>query len=120
MNLPNADGVEVEKEKITGYLLNPLHPDAAGKAAFFTAMGFTDDEWEGLANALRQVAACCPVVREVDSPHGAKYVVDGAMPTPIGRTPSVRTIWIINQGEDTPRLVTAYPHERGAQDAEGT
>ena len=33
MNLPNADGVEIAKQKITDYLLNPLHPDGAGKAA---------------------------------------------------------------------------------------
>lgn len=31
MNLPNVDGVEIASEKITAYLLNPRHPDGAGK-----------------------------------------------------------------------------------------
>jgi hypothetical protein len=37
MELPNASSVEVSREKIVGYLLNPGHPDGAGKAAFFFA-----------------------------------------------------------------------------------
>ena len=113
MNLPNADGVEIAKEKITDYLLNPLHPDGAGKAAFFAAMGFTLEQWDVLADALRALALTSPVANEVNSPHGAKYVVDGALTTPIGKTPSVRTVWIIDQAADTPRLVTAYPCGKG-------
>ena len=41
MNLPNPDDVEISEEKITGYLLNPLHPDGASKARFFAALGFS-------------------------------------------------------------------------------
>ena len=120
MNLPNADGVKIEMEKITDYLLNPLHPDAAGKAAFFSAMGFRVGEWEGLANTLRQVAVDGPVVTKVDSLHGTKYVVDGRITTPIGKTVFVRTVWIVDHGASTPRLVTAYPYEEGGRDAERT
>jgi hypothetical protein len=113
MNLPNADGVEIAREKISHYLLNPLHPDGAGKAAFFTALGFTVEDWNVLADALRQVAASCPIAKEMNSPHGTKYVVDGALTTPCGKTPVVRTVWIIDHGADTPRLVTAYPYDQG-------
>lgn len=35
MQLPNASTAELSREKIVGYLLNPEHPDGAGKAAFF-------------------------------------------------------------------------------------
>jgi len=120
MNLPHADGAEIAKGEIADYLLNPLHPDAAGKAGFFAAMGFRAEQWEGLAIALRQVAVNCRVGRKVDSPHGTKYVVDGAMTTPVGKTPLVRSIWIVDQGEDRPRLVTTYPLEEGEEHAEGT
>jgi len=111
MNLPNAAAVEIAREKITDYLLNPQHPDGAGKAAFFAAHGFTVEEWQVLADALRRLAASCPVAKKVDSPHGTKYVVDGSLATPVGETPLVRTVWIVDQGADNPRLVTAYPHE---------
>src|SRR5262245_5908994 len=111
MNLPNADDVEIAKEKITHYLLNPLHPDGAGKAAFYTGMGFKVEGWDVLAAAFQQLAASCPIAKEVNSPHGTKYVVDGTLTTPCGKTPVVRTVWIIDHGAETPRLVTAYPHD---------
>ncbi len=113
MNLPRVDAVEIAKEKITDYLLNPLHPDGAGKAIFFLAQGFRPDAWQVFAEALRQLAARFPVAKESESRHGVKYVVDGAIQTPVGKSPTVRTVWIVDQGSDTPRFVTAYPHEEG-------
>jgi hypothetical protein len=47
----------------------------------------------------------------MESTHGKKYIVDGTMETPTGKSPRVRTIWIVDGGETVPRLVTAYPHE---------
>jgi hypothetical protein len=40
-----------------------------------------------------------------------KYFLDGQIETPNGKTPLVRTVWIVDLGLDTPRLVTAYPQE---------
>jgi hypothetical protein len=50
-------------------------------------------------------------LRRNESPHGEKFVVDGwlSVHTEEGRQRSVRTIWIIDAGNDAPRLVTAYP-----------
>jgi Domain of unknown function (DUF6883) len=33
----------------------------------------------------------------------------GSMVSPDGRNPLMRTVWILEKGEDAPRLVTAYP-----------
>ena len=66
-----------------------------------------------MADALRELAARFPVAKESASRHGVKYVVDGALRTPVGKTLTVRTVWIVDQGSDTPRFVTAYPHEEG-------
>ncbi|MFW6193616.1 MAG: DUF6883 domain-containing protein [Gemmatimonadota bacterium] len=41
--------------------------------------------------------------------HGMKYVVDGELTTPDGRTARIRTVWIAQPGNPRPRLVTAYP-----------
>jgi hypothetical protein len=111
VKLPNAHLAVVEREKITGYLLNAAHPDNGGKAAFFQTQGFAGDHWHGLAEALRHLALTGEVAKRVESRHGQKYVVDGKMETPNKKSPWVRTVWIVDRGLDKPRLVTAYPHE---------
>jgi hypothetical protein len=111
MKLPNPHLAVVEQEKIVSYLLNPAHPDNGGKAAFFTALGFRRGDWQTLADGLRKLAATADVIKSVESPHGRKYVVRGRIESPIGKTPVVSTVWIVDRGLDKPRLVTAYPHE---------
>lgn len=113
MKLPNAGVVKIEREKIADYLLNADHPDNGGKAAFFVALGFHRDDWEPLANTLRMLAITYSVTRSMESAHGKKYIIDGAIETPTGKSPRVRTIWIVDSGKTVPRLVTAYPHEEG-------
>ena len=113
MRLPKADAVIIAKEKITDYLLNPQHPDGAPKAVFFAAHGFTAENWQILAEALRQLAANSEQARLEISQHGKKYIIDGPITTPAGRMPIVRTVWIIDKGGDSPRFVTAYPHQEG-------
>lgn len=109
MKLPNLEAAVVSQEKIAGYLLNPQHADGAGKAQFFAAQGFRADRWQVLAEALRRVAAENEVASSVKSAHGEKYIVEGPLETPRGAAPLVRTVWIVDQGETVPRLITAYP-----------
>lgn len=111
MNLRNADAAVVAQEKIRDYLLNAAHPDNGGKAAFFLSLGFQREDWGALAIAFRELAGSTNVAAQFESVHGAKYIVDGRLQSPSGRSPVVRTIWIIDRGDDIPRLVTAYPHE---------
>lgn len=108
MMLPDGDKARVERTKVTDYLLSTTHPDGRSKADFFMRFGFRGEEWEILAEALRVVGASNQVVAVVESPHGARYTVNGALRTPDGRTPMVRTVWIVEPGT-SPRLVTAYP-----------
>jgi hypothetical protein len=112
MKLPNVDAAVVEEQKIVAYLLNPNHPDGASKAKFFSDFGFRIDQWQELAEALRELAQASPVVKMVETPHGEKYIVDGILKTPNGASPSVRTVWIIDSGSQAPRLVTAFPSGR--------
>jgi hypothetical protein len=57
LNLPNAHLAIVDRQKITEYLLNPAHPDNGGKAKFFLRLGFTAEQWQVFAEALRRLAA---------------------------------------------------------------
>ncbi len=41
-----------------------------------------------------------------------KHVVDGVMKSQAGMNSAVRTIWIIDRGEEAPRFVAAYPGEK--------
>jgi hypothetical protein len=43
------------------------------------------------------------------SPFGTKFEVGATIRGPAGREAKVRTIWIVNAGDDRPRFVTAYP-----------
>ena len=110
MKLPNAHLVLVGREKIIDYLLNPAHPDNGGKAQFFTSLGFHREDWEML-RAFRQLAGNDEVTQSLETAHGTKYVVEGGIETPGGKTPRVRPVWIVDRGRNCPRLVTAYPAE---------
>src|SRR5665213_2117189 len=108
MKLSNAQSAAIRREKVMDYLLNPAHPDNGGKAEFFTQVGFRREQWEILATALKDLASNGEVTNATDSPHGKKYVIVGRMQSPGGKTPLVRSIWIVDKGLDAARLVTAY------------
>ncbi len=109
MILPNLGQAFVERQKITTYLLS--EENSGGKAAFFVAFGFDLAQPEQLEQALFAHAAAYEVARIAETIHGIKYVIDGRMQTPDGRSPQVRAVWIVDRGEEAPRLVTAYALE---------
>ena len=109
MRLPNARYAQIEKEKVTDYLLSTTNPSGRSKAEFFYRFGFRVDQWQNLADALRVQGTSHEVVRIVEISYGIKYVVDGSIATPDGRNPCVRTVWQIDRGRDYPRFITAYP-----------
>jgi hypothetical protein len=109
MKLPNHEQAIVPQRKITDYLLSSTHRDGRSKAAFFSRFGFSVEGWDVLAAALRRHAAEHPVVETEHTPFGTRYVVEGGLTAPDGRTPRVRVVWFIERGETIPRLVTAYP-----------
>jgi hypothetical protein len=49
------------------------------------------------------------VAETTETIYGKKYVIDGELETPNGDMIHLRTIWIIETGDDIPRLVTAHP-----------
>jgi len=62
-----------------------------------------------LANALRRHAAENEVAKIEQTTFGTRYVVDGPLSTPSGRSVNVRVVWFVEHAEMIPRLVTAYP-----------
>lgn len=109
MKLPQVPNAIIPPDKLVGYLLSETHRDGRHKAAFFRSFGFNTERSDLLEAALLNVAAVNDVIREESSPFGRRFVVDGIMNTPDGRTAFVRTIWFIENDEVSPRFVTAYP-----------
>jgi len=106
VKLRNAHLAVVDRGKVLDYLLNETHPENGGKARSFALLGFSREDPEGLMGALRDVAEHGVVVSSAESVHGEKYVIDGwlSVHTQESRQWSIRTVWIIDRGEDAPRL----------------
>lgn len=64
-----------------------------------------------LENALLNLARNQPVDKVVDSIYGTKYVIIGSIETPSSKVATILTVWIIDDGEDAPRFVTARPYQ---------
>ena len=109
MNLPYVDDVRVDERKVRDYLLAFDHPEGAGKAEFFRSCGFTAADWQVLAHALVTHVKTQAVSSTIQSKYGTKYCIDGPIECPDGRSPFIRSVWIIDTGERYPRLVTAHP-----------
>lgn len=109
MKLPNREYAFIPPEKLIGYLLSETHLDGKSKAKFFQGLGFDEKNLELLAQALLSIARNNEVTEITTSIHGTKYVIEGLLFTKYGYSPEVRTVWIIDRGEEWPRFVTAYP-----------
>lgn len=120
MKLPNYGIATVPKAKITQYLLSLTHPDGFSKAQFFIQFGFKIEHWEQLATALLKHAAIYDVTKIESSAFGTRYVIEGTLITPDGRSPMIRSVWFVGQEDEQPRLATAYPLPRSKTNDSGT
>ncbi len=109
MKLPNRDKAYIPPPKLQDYLLSEAHSVGKSKAKFFRAVGFDETNVSILEQALLSIAHSEDVLEIETTWHGTKYVVDGSLETPFGDWAQVRTVWIVDRGQDRPRFVTAYP-----------
>jgi hypothetical protein len=111
MTLPNGHLAAIEVEKVRDYLLSPEHPIGRFKARYFRALGYTRSDWSQLRGDLVALAGSGAAEPGRPSPYGQKYEVRGRLQTPSGASVGIVTIWIILNGEESPRFVTAFPEE---------
>jgi hypothetical protein len=110
VKIPFAERAVVEPEKVREYLLSATHPVGRFKAAFFSVLGYTDENWAELARDLLPLRG--DAVQGKFSRFGNKYEVPAILTGPSGRSAAVLTVWIVRHGEEVPRLVTALPGEK--------
>lgn len=109
--LPNHWAAIIPDKKISGYLLSPTHPEGAPKAKFLESFGFSRANPSILTLALLAHAAVGTVVTRTTTPYGTVYEVNGRIESPDGVNPWLLVIWMIDEGEERPRLITAVPSE---------
>lgn len=107
--LPNRALAVVPEEKLTEYLLNELHPEGGPEAKFLKRFGYDLSTRDELERALLKLANAGEVSLVKRTIFCTKFVIKGRLDTPNGRNPSVETVWKIDNGEESPKLVTAYP-----------
>ena len=112
MILPNREKAFIPAAKLSDYLLSTSHSVGGSKARFFREFGFKEANASSLEAGLLSIARTEEVFMVTPSPFGVKYTVDGTLITPTGITVNVRTVWIIETGENVPRFVTAHPLPR--------
>ena len=113
--LPGGERAVVPERKVTAYLLATEHRRGASKARFLLRFGFRRETWQELEAALLRHAVEGKVTEHQQGIHGVTYAVEGLLQTPDGRNPLFRTVWIVEWGQQIPRLVTAYPPTSGGR-----
>ena len=85
------------------------HSGGRAKARFLESFGFRAREWYVLRDAIVAHATANDVAASHQTRFGARYEIDGPLPTPDGRNPIVRVVWFVETRETIPRLVTLVP-----------
>lgn len=99
----------ISTQKITDYLLNENHPEGGPKAVFFQRHGFLRPQPDLLSDVLRNHFDRAHFIAAKQKPHGEALLFEGRIPTPLGSTPRIRSIWMIyDQDPHTAWLITAY------------
>lgn len=109
MKLPNCDRAYVSPPKLIEYLLSETHIVGKSKAKYFRSCGFNENNVKLLEEELLAIAHAEPVKDVISSFYGTKYVVEGFLKTPNKTSMKIRTVWVIETKENSPRFVTAYP-----------
>jgi hypothetical protein len=108
MRLPSPETAVIDERKLRDYLLSASHPVGRFKAAFFESLGYGADQWELLERDLRSVLRNDAVPTE-KTEYGQKYEVRGSITGPSRRSADIVTVWIVLEGEERPKLITAFP-----------
>ena len=108
MKIPGAERAILDGAKVRDDLLSPEHLVDSAKARFFTELGFDHHNWTALQDELHHFAQQEAQLGGATR-FGQKYVVVGTIQGPSGRRAPIVVVWIILNGEDFPRFVTAYP-----------
>ncbi len=105
--LPNAATVQIADSKVRDFILDASHVDNNGRAEFFLGVGFTQQQWDVLRDALVADPLNNAVFRVTQTGFGTRYRVRCRVVSPDSRNPCIDTVWVIDQGNTAPCFITA-------------
>jgi hypothetical protein len=113
--LPNAENAEIDLRKFSEYSMNPDNSQNQGKWIAFNAIGYdvrTAESREAAAQTLidqlRQSFLEAPANPGKLNPYGIRFNVASTIQGSNGRQGVLRTVWQVDRGKETPRLITNW------------
>jgi hypothetical protein len=108
VKLPNAELAVVDIAKLHEYSLSQTHSEGKHKARVFAAsLGFTTADAERLRVMILKAVLMHEAIQGAQDEHGTRYIVDFETQG-LRDGVTIRTAWIIDEGETIPRLISCY------------
>jgi len=108
MILPNADKAIVPIDKLRKYCLNPEHGKGGHKALVFASLlGWGIEDAQKLKDILLTIVQKMDATIHQQDQYGTHYRIDFPVRGK-NTTLTIRSIWIIRNGENFPRLSSCY------------
>jgi hypothetical protein len=114
--LPYLNRAVVPEAKIVNYLLSARHSGGRAKARFLESFGFRALDWRALRDAILAHAKANDIAATHQTRFGIRYEIDGPLPAPDGRAPTIRVVWFVESQDNVPRLVTLVPRRIATRD----
>ena len=104
-SLRNLESAYIPVGKIRDYAFRDPY-----KSRMFRALGYSEEagNWEALHDAILEALPRYPAVFDKQDEYGITYEVTITVSGPLGKEAPVKTYWICEWGEDSPRLTTLY------------
>jgi hypothetical protein len=108
MKFPNAENAIFDIGKLRTYSLDPHHTRGGDKARVFrAALGVDSSHAEWLRVQILQALPNADAKATLQDHYGMRYAADITI-TRQNREAVIRTAWIIRDGEDFPRFISAW------------
>lgn len=110
--LPNFKNAEIPDSKIVGYALNKNHPVGKNKAiAFEKYLGYNVDNKDDLVKEIQKGLKLYSAKERKETQYGKPFEVRMKIKGANGKRARVKTGWIIDNSNNTPRLTSVYVDE---------
>ena len=108
MKLPNAERAFVDVQKLRDYCLDANHPRGQHKARLFKrALGWTAEHAEEVRQRLLEAVLLEDAAFLGADDYGQRFALDFVVQG-TGGVATVRSLWMIRQGENFPRFISCY------------
>lgn len=113
--LENAESASIPEDKFANYAMDPEHPQNRGKWQAFKRLGYDLSTQRGrvtgaqnLIDQIREQLSALPAKRQSATSYGHRLQVEVPIRGPNGNTGTLFTVWQVDDGTATPKLITTW------------